>query len=73
MSKLSTKQRKSLPASKFAGPNRSFPVNDKVHAEKALQLSGRSEKAGNITAAQKATIDAKARRVLKGTILSKYS
>lgn len=36
MAKLTTKKRKSLPASDFAGPDRSFPVNDPNHARNAL-------------------------------------
>jgi hypothetical protein len=35
MSKLTTKQRDSLPDSAFAGPNRSFPINDRAHAANA--------------------------------------
>lgn len=38
MARLSAKQRKALPSGDFAGPGRSFPMNDKVHAEKAVQL-----------------------------------
>lgn len=34
--KLTAKKRNSLPASDFAGPDRSFPVNDKNHAKNAL-------------------------------------
>lgn len=64
MSKLSTSERKAMPASEFAGPGRSFPVNDKVHAEKALQLVGRSEKAGNISPSAAAEVRAKARKKL---------
>ncbi len=36
MSKLTGKERNKLPASDFAGPSRSFPVNDKNHARNAL-------------------------------------
>lgn len=36
MGKLSAAARRALPASDFAGPNRSFPVNDKGHAKAAL-------------------------------------
>ena len=36
MAKLTGKERKDLPASDFAGPHRSFPVNDKNHARNAL-------------------------------------
>ncbi len=38
MAKLSAAARKKLPASDFAGPDRSFPVTDKTHAQKALQF-----------------------------------
>jgi len=30
VSKLTTKARKALPKSDFAGPDRSYPVNDKI-------------------------------------------
>lgn len=36
MSKLSTKQRNRLPNSDFAGPGRSYPVNNISHARNAL-------------------------------------
>ena len=36
MSRLTGKERKDLPASDFAGPDRSFPVNDAAHARNAL-------------------------------------
>lgn len=35
MAKLTTKQRKALPATAFAGPNRSFPIPDRSHAANA--------------------------------------
>jgi hypothetical protein len=38
MARLSAKARKNLPAGDFAGPGRSFPMEDKAHAEKAVQL-----------------------------------
>ena len=38
MARLTAKQRKKLPAKSFAGPGRSFPMNDKAHARKAVQL-----------------------------------
>lgn len=37
MSKLTSKERNSLPSKSFAGPDRSYPVNDKNHARAALQ------------------------------------
>jgi hypothetical protein len=64
MAKLNSKARGKLPNGDFAGPGRSFPIEDKVHAEKALQLVGRSVKAGNTTPAQAGTIKAKARAKL---------
>ena len=38
MARLNAKQRKSLPSGDFAGPNRSFPINDAAHARAALSL-----------------------------------
>jgi hypothetical protein len=40
MAKLSASKRQSLPKKDFAGPGRSFPVNDKAHARAAIMLSG---------------------------------
>jgi hypothetical protein len=40
MSRLKAKQRKALPSSAFAGPNRSFPITDAGHAKAALALIG---------------------------------
>jgi hypothetical protein len=64
MAKLTTKARKALPGKSFAGPGRSFPIEDKDHARKAIQLAPRAEKAGSITPMQKAMIDKKARAKL---------
>lgn len=76
MAKLSTAKRKSLPKSEFALPSKkgkggknkagrgAFPINDKAHARKALQLAPRSLKAGNISPAQEATIQRKAKAKL---------
>jgi hypothetical protein len=36
MAKLTTKGRKALPAKDFAGPDRSYPINDASHARNAL-------------------------------------
>jgi len=36
MAKLTAAQRDKLPDSSFAGPNRSFPVNDAAHARNAM-------------------------------------
>ncbi len=36
MAKLTSKARNALPAKSFAGPDRSYPVNDMSHARNAL-------------------------------------
>lgn len=38
MARLTAKARKALPDSAFAGPNRSFPMQDKNHARAAKSL-----------------------------------
>jgi len=38
MARLTAAQRKKLPKKSFAGPGRSFPMNDKAHARKAVQM-----------------------------------
>src|SRR5690349_14784322 len=63
--KLSTNQRARLPAASFAGPGRSFPVNDENHARLAIAMAPKSEHAGNITPEQAQAIQAKARAKLK--------
>lgn len=40
MARLTAKHRRDLPASTFAGPDRSFPIPDKKHAKAALMLIG---------------------------------
>lgn len=48
MAKLSSSQRNSLPSSEFAGPDRSYPIPDRSHAQNALarasQFASPSEK-----------------------------
>ena len=49
MAKLDTKERKALPTKDFAGPGRSYPINDPNHARNALsrvsQFGSSTEKA----------------------------
>jgi hypothetical protein len=66
MAKLTTAQRKKMPASSFAGPDRSYPVNDKAHAANAKARATQAVKAGRMSASTKAKIDAKANKKLKG-------
>lgn len=67
MAKLTTAERSKIPSSKFAGPGRSFPINDAEHARKAIQLAPRSVHAGNISQAVASRIVAKARKKLGKT------
>lgn len=64
MAKLTTEKRKKLPKSKFAGPDRSYPVFDKNHAANAKARATQMEKKGKLSASSKAKIDAKANKVL---------
>ncbi len=58
--RLTSKGRAAIPTSKFAGPNRSFPVEDKAHARAALMLINKAP------ASARPTIRAKARGMLDG-------
>lgn len=62
--KLTSGKRKSMPKSSFAGPGRSFPVNDKTHARLAISGATRSERAGNISKTEEQKIKSKARNKL---------
>lgn len=62
MAVLSSKARSALPSSSFALPGGRFPIEDKIHAQKALQLAPKSEAAGNISPAEVAAIRAKVRQ-----------
>lgn len=64
MTKLTTKARKALPKSDFAGPGRSYPVPDKSHARNALARASQMANAGKLSPSAKAKIDAKANKVL---------
>jgi len=64
MARLTKAQRDHLPAVEFAGPNRSYPVNDASHAANAKARATQQEKAGNLSPAAAASIKAKANRKL---------
>ena len=59
--KLTKAARSKIPAGKFAGPGRSFPVEDKNHAKAALIDVGRAK---GLSASAKDIIRQKARREL---------
>ena len=65
MAKLTTAKRNALPASKFAGPDRTYPIPDRAHAANAKARAAQQVKAGNLTPSQKARIDAKANAKLR--------
>jgi uncharacterized protein YdaT len=68
MAKLTSKERSKLPAKDFAGPGRSYPVEDKAHARAAKGFAAMHN------APNKAKIDAKADKVLgKGSRFSKMA
>ena len=67
MAKLTAASRKRMKKSEFAGPARSFPINDATHARLAISGASRAEHAGNISASTAASIKAKARKKLKGS------
>ena len=65
MSKLNTEEREDLSKSKFAFPEeRKYPVEDKPHARNAKARAAQQEKAGNLSAADRKKVDAKADKVL---------
>jgi hypothetical protein len=61
MARLTSKTRKAMASSTFAGPHRSFPIPDAAHARAALQDL---PKAKGLTASEKAHIRAVAERKL---------
>ncbi len=68
MSKLTTKERKKLPASEFALPgSRKYPVQDAAHAKNAKARASEMEHKGKISAATKSKIDSKANKVLENS------
>lgn len=64
MAKLDAAARKRLPDSDFAGPGRSYPVNDKSHARNAKARASQAVNEGRMSKSQEERIDAKADRVL---------
>lgn len=64
MGKLTTEARNALPDSVFAGPGRSYPVNNPSHAANAKARASQAVNAGRMSTAQEAKIDAKADAVL---------
>ena len=65
MSKMTTEDREEIPKGKYALPEeRKYPVEDKPHARNAKARAAQQEKAGNLSAADRKRVDAKADKVL---------
>jgi hypothetical protein len=64
MTKLTTKSRKALPTKNFALPGKRYPVEDKAHAANAKSRATQQFRAGDLSAEDRAKIDAKADAVL---------
>jgi hypothetical protein len=64
MAKLTTRGRKNLPGKDFAGPDRSYPVENKSHARNAKARASQAVNAGRMGKSEEKRIDAKANRVL---------
>jgi len=65
MSELTTAARKKLKKSKFGQPGKKkYPMPDRAHAANAKARASQMYKAGKLSASAKATIDAKANKIL---------
>lgn len=53
MAKLNAAARKKIPSKSFAGPDRSYPIEDASHARNALARSSGKPVAGRVRAAVK--------------------
>jgi len=62
MAKLTAKQRNNLPVSEFAGPDKSYPVNDRSHAANAKARAEQQYEKGNLSKAERDKIDARANK-----------
>lgn len=65
MAKLTAEKRKKIAKSDFGLPGeRKYPMPDKAHAANAKARATQQVKAGNLSPASKAKIDAKANKIL---------
>jgi hypothetical protein len=60
MPKLTVKARAALPKSDFALPGGRYPVEDRAHAANAKARATQQYRAGNLSAADRATVNRKA-------------
>lgn len=66
MAKLTSRARNNLPKSAFAGPGRSYPVEDRSHAANAKARATQAVKAGRMSSSEASKIKAKANAKLRG-------
>ena len=65
MAKLTTKDRKKVPATEFGEPGkRAYPMPDKAHAANAKARATQMVKKGKLSESEKKEIDAKANKKL---------
>ena len=64
MAKLTAAASKKMPKSEFAGPGKSYPIENKTHAANAKSRASAAVKAGRMSKAEQAKIDAKANKKL---------
>jgi hypothetical protein len=65
MAELDAEDRKKLPKSKFAEPEkRAYPIEDKAHARNAKARASQARNAGRMSKAEETRIDDKADAVL---------
>ena len=64
MARLTTKARKKLPKSTFAGPGRSYPIPDRSHAANAMARASQMVNRGTQRQPTAARIKARANNVL---------
>jgi hypothetical protein len=65
MAKLTTKDRKKVPATEFGEPGkRAYPMPDKAHAANAKARATQMVKKGKLSESEKKKIDAKANKKL---------
>jgi len=66
MTKLTTTSRDKLPERDFAGPGKTYPIEDNAHAANAKARAAQAVKAGRMSKSQEKSIDAKANKKLAG-------
>jgi hypothetical protein len=65
MAELNAEDRKKLPKSKFAEPDKkAYPIEDKPHARNAKARASQAVKAGRMSKAEETKIDRKADAVI---------